>query len=66
MVVRKRGVVFGKGLTAGNQPALSTTARVMRMAPLSLRSTNRVPMASSLAEQQIINDTSRTIMNTTL
>ena len=62
----KRGVVFGKGLTASIQPALSTTPHVMWMTPLSLQSTNQAPTALSLAEQQVINDMSRTIMGTTL
>jgi hypothetical protein len=50
-------MVFGKGLTAGIQSALSTTPHVMQTTPLSPRSTNQAPMASSLAEQQVINDT---------
>ena len=47
------------------KPTLSTPTRVMQFTPLGLWSTTQAPMASSLAEQQVINDTSRSLKTIT-
>jgi hypothetical protein len=43
----KRGVVFGKGLTAGTQPTLTTTTCVMRLILSACRTPTERPQQDS-------------------